>query len=693
MSLPHPSQSNLSPPPGQASAAPEENTPRPWQGPARWFRVNTFAPSWLGRRWQHPLWGVLAGILSQLIAAGLKQALAHVLPIVPLYFSFSLLCIAIIALSWGAVPSAVSTLVGALLLGTIVLPPQPSASAAALSNAIGIVVYLLSGFAISALASQTERARRSAQIAAASLEKERTRLETILEAMPDAVFLHDAQGQLVWLNRKGRQMDGPESEQPIEEGMQPGSAMRMPSGTPLTAEQVPLIRALRGETIEGMELHSWGGAGREERPIVVSVAPLFDERGQVEGAVAVSHDISALRQAQSESARQAALLEAVIEAITDGVFVYDAQGRAQHVNSAGRAFLKRYSTTDDLLLPVQERMAQIPARDEQGQPLSLEQYPAVRVLRGEVLTGADSVDIVLPTLDGGSLQLNVSGAPIRDDKGRQIGAAIAARDVTERRHVERRAKEQMDEFLSIVSHELRTPVTSIKIGVQLMLKRIEQSAAASQSSAAASFSLLQQQEHGLRRVDQQIRRLTYLLDDLIDLSRIRAGKVELRMEECDLAALVREIVEEEHIVHPDRAISLELPTQAPVQAQADPDRIEQVLTNYLTNALKYSESDRPVQVGLQIEGQQAKVWVRDQGPGIPPEEQAQIWELFHRVPGIEVMSGSGIGLGLGLHISKTMIELHGGQVGVESAPGQGATFWFTLPLAGTRAAEPAANGA
>jgi signal transduction histidine kinase len=111
-------------------------------------------------------------------------------------------------------------------------------------------------------------------------------------------------------------------------------------------------------------------------------------------------------------------------------------------------------------------------------------------------------------------------------------------------------------------------------------------------------------------------------------------------------------------------------------------RIEQVVTNYLTNALKYSPADRPVEVGVEVEPgkQQVRVWVRDQGPGLPLAEQGRIWERFHRVQGVEVQSGTGVGLGLGLYICRMIVERHHGQVGVQSASGQGATFWFTLPL-------------
>ena len=132
---------------------------------------------------------------------------------------------------------------------------------------------------------------------------------------------------------------------------------------------------------------------------------------------------------------------------------------------------------------------------------------------------------------------------------------------------------------------------------------------------------------------------------------------------------------------PGRTICLDMPAAQSVPAVADADRIAQVVTNFLTNALKYAPEDQPVEVGLRREGTAARVWVRDQGPGLPAADQAHIWERFYRAEGITPHSGSGAGLGLGLHISKTIIARHQGRVGVDSAPGQGSTFWFTLPVA------------
>jgi PAS domain S-box-containing protein len=863
---------------------------RLWRGLRHWFRVNTFAPAWLGQPWQHPLIGIGTAILSQVLVLGIRQALVQVFPQSAFYNALSLLMVSIIALSWGAGPSVIATLFGATWLAFIILPSQVSTPLAVDSVVISVLIYLLAGFAISALASRTERSRRNAQTLAASLEQERARLETILETIPDAVSLYDARGKLTWLNRKGRQQGGSAPIHQTVEEMPEFYTMRTPSGVPLRVEELPLARALGGETTEGMELMYRGSAG-QERPTTVSAAPLFDAQGQLQSVVIVSHDTSQLRQAENEAARRASeleatsnLLQAVIEAITDGVFIYDSQGRAEQINSAGRDFLKLYAPEDDPSQPVTERSTNILAYDENGQPIAQEDFPSARVMRGEVLNAANTVDMVLPTVDGGTLQLNMSGAPIKDINGQQAGAVIVARDVTERRRLQRRTQEaleallgmaealvqvpttpppneanarpaaneaaqrlveltrrmlgcqrvsiaaiesetdmqrpiatvgltaeeeafwwneqpkrkisnfpdptfaprlrageiivvdlakppyqgrpnpyhvqtmlaapirigerlvgilgldygnaihtftkeeialagaisqlgalvlererllreraeaqarmlaleetneRMDQFLSIISHELRTPVTTIKTGVQLMLRRVTNPASLDANKPGQLLKLVQDQERSLQRTDLQVRRLTHLLDDLIDLARIRTGKLEILAERCDLGALVREVVEEEQITHANRTILLKLPPGPAIEVQADPNRIGQVLTNYLTNALKYSATEQPVQVGLDVEGPQARVWVRDQGPGIPLEEQSHIWELFHRVPGIEVKSGSGIGLGLGLHISRTMITQHHGTVGVESVPGKGSTFWFMLPLAeATRAAAP-----
>ena len=247
------------------------------------------------------------------------------------------------------------------------------------------------------------------------------------------------------------------------------------------------------------------------------------------------------------------------------------------------------------------------------------------------------------------------------------------------------ANERMNEFLGIAAHELRTPITVIKANLQLLLRRAAVASSQAQQSARGTLDerLARHGDALLGRTERSLARLTRLVDDLLDVSRMRAGRLEMRIEPINLAEVTRDAVEEQRMAAPERMIMLEAPDEpeeTPLIALADPARVDQVVTNYVTNALKYSSATAAVHVRVWREGANGFVSVSDGGVGIPEEEQPHVWELFYRIPGIEVVSGSGIGLGLGLHLCTTIIERQGGKVGVTSQVGVGSTFWFSLPL-------------
>jgi len=255
----------------------------------------------------------------------------------------------------------------------------------------------------------------------------------------------------------------------------------------------------------------------------------------------------------------------------------------------------------------------------------------------------------------------------------------------EREEALREATAQMETFLGVAGHELKNPLASMRLGLHLVEQRIRRLLQREQIRATDVAPLLEP----VSQAERQEGRMDRLVNDLVDVARVQAGKLDLHLAPTDLAAIVREVVEELRLVYPERQLLLVFPEDRRVPVMADALRLGQVVTNYLTNALKYSAADRPVEVGLQVNDQQARLWVRDAGPGIPAKEQERIWERYHRVKGIEVQSGTGVGLGLGLPISRAIIEQQQGQVGVQSAPGQGSTFWFSLPLAPP---EPALGG-
>lgn len=192
----------------------------------------------------------------------------------------------------------------------------------------------------------------------------------------------------------------------------------------------------------------------------------------------------------------------------------------------------------------------------------------------------------------------------------------------------------------------------------------------------------------LGRSQQQMRAQKRLIDDLLDLSHVQQGTLELHQELCDLLAVVCETVQNHQAAYPSRLIELDLPSQDEVLVYGDRDRLGQVLSNYLSNALKFAPVERPIRAGMRLQAETARVWVRDEEPGLSPEQQAHIWERYVQVSETPVQGGWKAGLGLGLFICRQLILRQHGEVGVENTPGRGATFWFSLPISRQRQERP-----
>ena len=245
---------------------------------------------------------------------------------------------------------------------------------------------------------------------------------------------------------------------------------------------------------------------------------------------------------------------------------------------------------------------------------------------------------------------------------------------------------QIGAFLSQTCHELRTPLTTIKASVQLaerQLQRLDLAAARNETVADS----LENVHHLLNLTNRHINLEDNLINDLLEMARIQAGKLEMHPIQYDLASIVREAVEGQQLIWPEREIRLDLPDVS-IPVETDPNRLMQVIGNYLSNAFKYSPADKPIDVKLCVKNQRARVAVSDAGVGMPKHELKHIWERFYRVSGVKVHGGTSGSLGLGLYICRAIIQRQKGKVGVRSTPGQGSTFWFTLPLIATPSAEP-----
>lgn len=264
----------------------------------------------------------------------------------------------------------------------------------------------------------------------------------------------------------------------------------------------------------------------------------------------------------------------------------------------------------------------------------------------------------------------VSGAvtPIRDDSGKLKGFSKVARDITERKRAEeslREADQRKDEFLAILSHELRNPIAAIRSAVDL----------------ARTPGVGDQVSWCHEVIDRQAGQLARLTDDLMDVSRIAQGKIELRREPADLAALVARAVEVARPLIDRRGhrLNVDLPEGLPM-VEVDPGRIEQVLVNLLNNAAKYTKDGGRIDVTAEAVDGEVIVQVRDTGVGIPPEMLPRIFETFTQVD--DSRSRSEGGLGIGLTLVRRLVELHGGRVSAESEVGRGSVFTVCLPAGG-----------
>jgi len=254
--------------------------------------------------------------------------------------------------------------------------------------------------------------------------------------------------------------------------------------------------------------------------------------------------------------------------------------------------------------------------------------------------------------------------PVFSDQGQIDGIAFFGFEVTDLMKAQQATKELMhrkDEFMSIASHELKTPITSIKGFLQFALRMAEQQ----------KFEKIYE---FVDKANRQIGKLTALVEDLLDVTKIQAGKMTFNFSEFNIAGVIEDAIDGLQESMNEHRIIQDI---ADVQVYADRNRIEQVLSNFISNAIKYSPNADKIIVQSKAEGDYLLVSVQDFGIGIPNDKAQFVFDRFFRV---EASSYSFSGLGLGLYISAEIVERHGGEIGVNSKEGEGSVFWFKIPL-------------
>lgn len=500
---------------------------------------------------------------------------------------------------------------------------------------------------------------------AAHLQSERNaaHLRAVLDVLPVGVYIADADGSVNEWNKAGRELWANDAPRVNGSGdYERYQAVWPDTGLPIKAEERATSRALAtGATISNEETIIYAANG-QQKTILNSAGPIRNAQAEIIGAVVTQVDITQRKRLEREVAERAAELTAILDGMTEAVTFYDADGAVRLQNAAARELFAQVGFPKARLegTVLEQRVHAFDVRDLQGVPLPQEQWPIKRVLRGETLSGTDMVEASVIVGQDQELIISYSGAPLRGSNGEITGAVVVARDVTEQRQFER----EREEMLGLVSHELKTPLTSIKALTQLAVRQLTR---AERPEAEL-----------VRRMERGVESMNRLINDLLDATRLDTGKMLLMRERVDLGSLCEQVVADQEIAT-GRNIALKTPNVS-VEVQADAVRLSQVLTNLLSNALKYSPEEAPVSVQLKRDRAGVHISVRDEGPGIPPEALSRLFQRFYRVPGIEVQHGTGVGLGLGLYICQRLVELHGGQLHVESTLGKGTTFEVRLPV-------------
>jgi PAS domain S-box-containing protein len=450
-------------------------------------------------------------------------------------------------------------------------------------------------------------------------------------------------GTILWANKAELQMLGYEEDEYIGRHISEFHADRDAIGDVLG-------RLLRGENIYNQPAVLRCKNGNLKHVLIHSNA--YFEGGQFLYSRCFTRDMTEIRQAD----RDRAMLAAIIESSEDAIISKTFDGVVRSWNTGA------------------QRIFGYTPEEAVGQPITLiipserlgeEREILARLRRGERIEHYETERVAK---DGRRIDISLTISPLRDSNGNLIGASKIARDISARRRAEQQLKDadrRKDEFLATLAHELRNPLAPIRNGLHLLRM-------SGQSGAGAG--------HVHEMMERQVAHMVRLVDDLLELSRISRGQIELKRERIALATVIKHSVEttKPFIESGEHRLDVSLPDD-PVMVEGDIDRLSQVFANLLSNAAKYTNKGGAISVRVSCSGDDAVVTVRDNGIGIPRDMLTRIFEMFAQVK--NPLRRSQDGLGIGLNLVRTLVQMHQGSVEARSEGlGKGSEFVVRLPL-------------
>jgi PAS domain S-box-containing protein len=482
-------------------------------------------------------------------------------------------------------------------------------------------------------------------------------LASIVESSDDAIISKSLDGVIQSWNAGAERLFGHTAEQAV------GRHISLVIPPDRLAEEDRIIASLKaGERIDHYETERLRSDG-QRIPVSLTISPIRDAAGVVVGASKIARDVTERRRTEAERDKFVTL----VENSTDFIGMCDLDAVPFFVNRAGLELVGLDSI---------EQARRTPVRDfffPEDQPRIMEEFfPQV------LQDGHGEVEVRFRHFKTGAARwMAYKVLTVTDAAGKPVALATVSQDVTERRRMEddlrslaadlSEAAHRKDEFLAMLAHELRNPLAPLSNAVQVLRR-----GGGDGDSVQSASEML----------ERQVKQMTRLVDDLLDMSRITSGKIELRKERVELAPIVEQAVEAARGLYAsmNHELTVTAPAQ-PVHLEADPARLAQVLGNLLSNAAKFTDKGGHVWLTVERDGAQAAIRVRDTGIGITAEQRPRIFEMFVQVD--TSLERSRDGLGIGLTLVKTLVEMHGGTVEARSEGlGRGSEFVVRLPALG-----------
>lgn len=506
------------------------------------------------------------------------------------------------------------------------------------------------------------------------VKRQKEQLEAIINNMSDALYVFDKDGEFILRNKAALRYTPSSSYKNIKDSYNRPKPFDL-EGNEIPHSSRPGERVLQGEKITQQILSYETPAGKKF--FGFSGAPLYDDNGNLYIGIVCMRDITESKNQSQLIREQKYHLEAIMENMSEAVFIFDKKGKYVLINKAGRQLFVRDMENAG------ESFSFVEYFDLDGNKVTFDQTPIYHVLHGMEFT-EQAVHMKFTT---GEKYINWSGSPIFDENGNLMYGVVVGRDVTEKIKHEQTIKKQRetllasekakkealektmkmkDEFLTTITHEFKTPLTVINAAIQTI-------------NSLYDSQISDNVKKHLQRIRMNSFRQLRLVNNLLDITRYGAGHIKVRKQNLDIVFLCRAITESVMLFANQKGVALYFLSDIECKVMAvDEEKYERIMLNLLSNAIKFTPKGKSVYVHVACKGRRALISVKDEGIGIPRSKQELIFERFGQVDNSLTRQAEGTGIGLSL--VKALVYSLGGTIALESEVGKGSTFTVTLPV-------------